>query len=220
MAGQELGLVRQRQELLANAAGQEAEIAVGEIAPSNPAEEDYVADQGQHRLRVPQQVNDVARRMAGNGEDMKIDPAGGKDIAVADGDVRRGADQRKPIARRKVENRIGQLWGILDADDDAAVRPALLQGRVSGDVVGMAVRNEDGRQREAVSLQVIDDLLPVHAGIDHEAVGAAIAMEDVSIFAKFFGNYSGDANRGNGGRRHELISLEAFRSGKMCRLMG
>ena len=168
---------------------------------------------------VAQQVNDVACRMAGNGEDMDVDPAGGKDLAVANRDVGRGADQRKPIARRKVENRIGQLWGVFDADDDSAVRPALLQGRVSGDMVGMAMRDEDGGRRQAVLLQVIDDLLPVHAGIDHEAIGAAIAMEDVSIFSEFCGNYSGEANRGNGGRCHELISLEAFRSGKMCRLM-
>ena len=86
-------------------------------------------------------------------------------------------------------------------------------------MVGMAMRDEDGGRRQAVLLQVIDDLLPVHAGIDHEAIGAAIAMEDVSIFSEFCGNYSGEANWGNGGRCHELISLEAFRSGKMCRLM-
>ena len=73
-------------------------------------------------------------------------------------------------------------------------------------MVRMAVRDEDGGRRQAALLQVIDDLLPVHAGIDDDAVVAAIAMEDVSIFAEFFGNYSGKANRRKGGRGHELIS--------------
>ena len=90
VAGKELGFVRQGEELLANSVDQEAEIAVGEITPSNPAEEDHVADQRQHRLMVAQQVNDVACRMAGNGEDMDVDPAGGKDLAVANRDVRAG----------------------------------------------------------------------------------------------------------------------------------
>ena len=199
VAGQELGLVRQREEFLANSAGQAVEIAVGEIAAANPAEEDHVADQDQHRLMVPQQIDDVAQRMAGNCKDVDVDPSSRKDLAVADRDVRRGANHRKSIARRKVENRIGQLWRILDADDDLAGRPAPLQGRVSSDMVGVAVGDEDGRRRQAVSLQVIDDLRPVHAGIDHEAVVAAIAMEYVSIFAEFFGNYAGEANRRKGG---------------------
>ena len=43
--------------------------------------------------------------------------------------------------------------GIADADDQGAVGPAVLDRRVAADVVAVAVRDEDGRRRQMVTIQ-------------------------------------------------------------------
>ena len=130
-------------------------------------------------------------------------PAAVKHLAVVDDGVGGGADQGRAEGGREVQGRVGEFGGVAGADDEAGVGPAAFQGGVAGDVVGVAVGDEDSRRGEMVFFQLVADFFRFQPRIDHQALGAVLAVGEVGIFAKTGGN---DASYPDCGRRHKLVS--------------
>ena len=73
VAGVDDGVGRQRPEHAFDAGFQRLEAAAGEVGAADAAAEEHVAAEHRERLHLANQIDDVARRVAGNVEHFELD---------------------------------------------------------------------------------------------------------------------------------------------------
>ena len=98
--------------------------------------------------------------------------------------------------RRKIQRRVGQFVRVAGADDDWAVRITLLQPPVAGNMVAVAVRDQDGRRLQTVLVQIRQDFVRLQTRIEHQTIVASLKVGNVGIFLKRGRDNAGYVNRG------------------------
>src|SRR5688572_30140093 len=68
---------------------------------------------------------------------------------------------------------IREEMGLVDANEERRVRKGGLESAIAADVVGVAVRVEDGRGQELTVLQEVQDQLGFQARVDNQNVCSA-----------------------------------------------
>ena len=170
--------------MAADPAGQLVEVAVGEVCPADALAEEHVAPEDDRRVGALNQEDDVAAGVPRDIADLEGEAGDRHDLAVVEQPVGRRADQPHAECGREIARRVGQLRGVAAADQDRQPRPAVAEGGVAGDVVGVAVGEEDRRRLPARRLQPLDDRSRLETGVDHQAAACIRAEHDVGVFAE------------------------------------
>ena len=126
-----------------------------------------------------------------------------KSLVVAKHAIGGGADQVDAKAPLEVFLRVDQLVGLRFPHQNRQIRPPLLEGGIAGNVVGMAVCQQDGLRGEIVRFDHIDDRVGLESWIKHQADSAIGPRQHVAIFSKRRGFDARQAQwRSTSERRH------------------
>ncbi len=85
----------------------------------------------------------MAGRVSWHAEHLQIESGCAVSVSLRDSYICRRAGQAEVEGGRQVERCIGQLWGVGHPDHDWTLWPAVLQSRIAGDVIRVAVGVED-----------------------------------------------------------------------------
>jgi hypothetical protein len=108
-----------------------------------------------------------------------------EDFAVVEQAIRRRAHERQPECPGEIAGWIGQLRGVVTANQDRDGGPSGTNRRVAGDVVGVAVREKDRDGREAAFLDPVDDGAGFETRIEDHTLGAAAAAQHIGVFTEW-----------------------------------
>ena len=93
------------------------------------------------------EIDDVARRMSGHLKYFQLESGSLKHVSILEQLVRRRAQYIQAKRTRQVLDGIGQLDGIPCANYERTCGPSLFQRVISGNVICVAVRVQNGRRR-------------------------------------------------------------------------
>src|SRR5262245_59468626 len=95
--------------------------------------------------------------MAGRFVDVEIQAGCAEPLALAECSVGRWAQQRHTKRSREVQFWIRELFRIAGADHQRTIWPTSFERVVTSDVVAVTVGADDGRRRQSVLIQVIEN---------------------------------------------------------------
>ena len=194
-------VVGKRVEAAANAGCQGCKIAVGEVGPPDALQKQHVSPEHQPRARVVGAEDNVPTRVARDGDDGEGEAGEFEGFAVVEETIRRRAAQGQPERAGEIASRVGQFRGVVAADQDWQGGPSLPEGRVAGDMVGVAMGEQDRDGGEAMILDPADDSAWLEARVEDQTFRAAAATDHVGVFTKRRRLDAGDHDVGMGGQQ-------------------
>jgi hypothetical protein len=163
------GFGREGQEFGTDAGDQLAKVAAGEIRAADGAGKESVADEDGFFLGAVKA--DAAGGVAGGVQDPQRDAGGLDEVAFFENAVGGGRFKRIAEHQRKVGLRIDEHIGVSAVDRDRDAGPCAAEGFDAGDVVDVAVREDDDLRAKVLPLEETHQHLGAEARIDYRAVG-------------------------------------------------
>jgi len=177
-------VVGERVEPAANARCQGCKVAIREVGAADSLLKQDIPAKHQMRARVVGAKDDMSARVAGDRDDREGEACELEAFAVVEDAVRRRAHQGQAERGGEVAGRIGQLRGVVAADQDRERWPLVAERGVAGNVVGMPVGEEDRDRGEAAFLDPLDDGVWFEARIDDQSFHAAAPAQHVGVFTE------------------------------------
>ena len=173
MAGQDERAVGQVEKLRANPREQERGVAP-QIGATDRALKQDVAAEDERRGELIADEDDRAGAVTGDFTDLEREPSALEPLAVVHQAVGRRARQGEAKGGAQIRLRVVEHDRLVAADDQRGVGERLLESGVARDVVGVAVRVEDGGQAHSFTGQRGENRLGVETGVHHQRLGPAL----------------------------------------------
>ena len=98
--------------------------------------------------------------------------------------IRRGAEYIQTERPRQVLDGIRQLDSIPCANSQGTFRPSPFQGVISGNVIGVAMRVQNGCRCAIQRLQLLDDRLVLETRIENQTIVPAFKIGNIGVLSE------------------------------------
>jgi hypothetical protein len=183
VAGINDGIRGKSEQFPSDALNQESTIPIGKVIAADAAAEQDIAPEYEDRRPAPNK-DDVTGGMARNVEHFKRESGRLYKVAFLHHTVGGWARDRHPEYRTEVSHRIGQHACLGGSDEKWGIGKCLFKSGIAGDVIGMSVGVEDGRQGKTLITKAIKNEVRFQTGIEDDTIGPSGEPNHVGVFLK------------------------------------